>query len=150
MGVKFSNTYAACMEQNCIRLFMAISAYLGHIIEDGDVVNAYAHATAECSQIYIAVYAVLKSWHNARYGTLIKEGNCIPLQKGMQGHPQAGHWWEMHFYSTCANPLRFIPSFKGPTMYCRDEAITQGPTFAIRQVDSLWSPQRTPPTGRRF
>jgi hypothetical protein len=61
MGVKFTNTYASCMEQHCLRLFMAIAAYMGHIIEDGDVVNAYAHAAAEGTQIYIAEDAVFQS-----------------------------------------------------------------------------------------
>jgi hypothetical protein len=81
--------------------------------------------------------AVFESWHNARYGTQIEEGDCIPLHKGMQGHPQAGRWWEKHFDSTCVAPLRLIPSFTEPTMYHRDDAITQRPTFAIRQVDDI-------------
>jgi hypothetical protein len=55
----------------------------------------------------------------------------------MQGHPQKGHWWEKHFNSACAAPLRLIPSFTEPTMYRRDDAVTQGPTFAIRQVDDV-------------
>jgi hypothetical protein len=48
---------------------MAIDAYMVHIIEDGDVVKAYAHAAGEGTQIYIAADAVFQSWHNARYGT---------------------------------------------------------------------------------
>jgi hypothetical protein len=58
MGVKFTNTYAACMDQHCLSLFMVIAAYMGHIIEDGDIVNAYAHAAAEGTHIYIAADAV--------------------------------------------------------------------------------------------
>jgi hypothetical protein len=92
MGIKFSNTYAVCMEHHCLRLFMDIAAYMGHIIEDGDIVNAYVHATSEGTQIYIAVDAVFESWHTTIYGSHIEEGDCITLHKGMQGHPQAGHW----------------------------------------------------------
>jgi hypothetical protein len=125
------------MEQRCLHLFMAIAAYIGHIVEDGNVVNAYAHAAVEGTHIYIAVYTVFKSWHNARYGSHIDEGDCIPLHKGMQGHPQAGHWWENHFDSACATPLRLIPSFTEPRMYRRDDAVTHGPTFAILQVDDI-------------
>jgi hypothetical protein len=124
MGVKFTNTYAACMEQHCIRLFMAIAAYIGHIIEYGDVVNVHAHAAAEGTQIYIAADAIFQSWHNARYGSQINEGNCIPLHKGIQCHPQAGNWWEKKINSACAAPLRLIPSFTEPTMYRRHNAIT--------------------------
>jgi hypothetical protein len=107
MGVKFANTYASCMEQHCLRLFMAIAAYMGRIIEDGDVVNAYAHATAEGTQIYIAADAVFQSWHKARYGSQINEGDCIPLHKGMQGHPPG---WslvgETFQHSLCRPPPR--------------------------------------------
>jgi hypothetical protein len=137
MGVKFYNTYAACMEQHCLRLFMALAAYLSHIIKDGDVVNAYAHAVTEGTQIYISVEPVYKYWHNARYGTQIEEGDCIPLHKGIQGHPQAGHWWGKHFNTACAAPLRLIPSFTEPTMYRRDDAVTKDPMFALRQVDDI-------------
>jgi hypothetical protein len=84
MGVKLSNMYTACMEQHCLRMFMALTAYLGHIIEDGDVVNAYPHAATEGTHIYIVVDHVYKYWHNARYRTKIEEGDCIPLHKGMQ------------------------------------------------------------------
>jgi hypothetical protein len=58
----------------------------------------------------------------------------------MQGYPQAGHWWEKHFNSTCAAPLHLIPSFTESTMYRHDDAVTQGPTFAIRQVDDVICP----------
>jgi hypothetical protein len=137
MGVNFTNTYTSCMGKNCIHLCMAIAAYMGHIIEVSDVVNAYAHAAAKGTQIYIAADAVFQSWHNARYGSQINEGDCIPLHKRMQGQPQDGHWWEKHFNTACAAPLRLIPYFTEPTMYCRDDAVTQGPTFAIRQVDDI-------------
>jgi hypothetical protein len=137
MGVKFSNTYAACMEQHCLRLFCALAAYLGSIICDGDVVNAYAHADAEGTQIYIAVDDVFQSWYNARYGSNVSLGDCIPLHKGMQGHPQAGQWWEKHFDEKCAKPLCIHPSFMEPTMYrCADQVVT-GPTLVIRQVDDI-------------
>jgi hypothetical protein len=116
---------------------MTIAAYMAHIIEDGDVVNAYAHAAAEGTHIYIAADAVFQSWHDARYGSQIDEGDCIALHKGMQGHPQAGHWWGKHFNSACAAPLCLLPSFTEPTVYRRDNAVTDGPTFAIWQVDDV-------------
>jgi hypothetical protein len=104
MGIKFSNTYVACMEQNCLQLFMDLAANLGHIIEDGAVVNAYAYDAAEGTHIYIVVDPIFKYWHNARYGTQIVEGDCIHLHKCMQGHPQAGHWWEKAFRRPSCRP----------------------------------------------
>jgi hypothetical protein len=55
----------------------------------------------------------------------------------MQGHPQAGRWWEKHFDTKCAAPLRIRPSFMEPTMYRCDDDVVSGPTLAIRQVDDI-------------
>jgi hypothetical protein len=55
----------------------------------------------------------------------------------MQGHPQSGHWWEKHFNTDCVAPLYLIQSFTEPMMYRHDDAVTKGPTFALRQVDDL-------------
>jgi hypothetical protein len=55
----------------------------------------------------------------------------------MQGHPHTGHWWEKHFNYACAAPLRLIPSFTEPKIYRHNDAVTKGPTFAIRQVDDI-------------
>jgi hypothetical protein len=67
MGHTFEHTYAACMEQHCFRLFIAFAAQLGFLIEDGNVVNAYAHADAEGPTIYLSVDDVFQSWYLERY-----------------------------------------------------------------------------------
>jgi hypothetical protein len=46
MRAKIGNTYAVCMEQHCIFLVVALTSYLGNIIQDGDIVNDYDHAPA--------------------------------------------------------------------------------------------------------
>jgi hypothetical protein len=55
----------------------------------------------------------------------------------MQGHPQAGQWWEKHFDTKCAAPLHLKPSFMEPAMYRCDDHVVTGPTLAIRQVDDI-------------
>jgi hypothetical protein len=61
IGATIGNTYAACMEQHCLRLFIALSAYLVNLIQNGDVVNAYAHAPAQGTSIYISVDEVFQA-----------------------------------------------------------------------------------------
>jgi hypothetical protein len=97
MGVKFNNTYDACMDQHCLGLFVVLSALLANIIEDGNVVNVYAHADAEGPQIYIVIYDVYQSRHNARYSSQVDLGDCVPLLKATHGHPQVGIWREARF-----------------------------------------------------
>jgi hypothetical protein len=85
------------MEQHCIRLFVALTTYLGNIIEDGDVVNDYTHAEAEGTLIYIVVDDVFKAWFQDRFQTTIHLGSCVRVCKAMQGHPSAGSWWSDFF-----------------------------------------------------
>jgi hypothetical protein len=81
MGAKTGNTYAACMEQHCLRLFVALTAYLGNIIKDGDVVNAYAYAESEGTPIYIFVDDVFKAWFQDRFQTDIPLRSCVRVCK---------------------------------------------------------------------
>jgi hypothetical protein len=90
MGAKIGNTYAACIEHHCIRLFVALTAYLGNIIEDGDVVNAYTHAEAEGTPIYIVANDAFKAWFQDIFQTTIPLESCVKVYKAMQGHPRAG------------------------------------------------------------
>jgi hypothetical protein len=55
MGLTFENIYAVCMDQRCLWLFVALSANLGFLVEDGYIVNAYAYAAAEGPTIFLIV-----------------------------------------------------------------------------------------------
>jgi hypothetical protein len=137
MGHTFEHTYADCMEQHCFWLIIALAAQLGFLIEEGDVVNAYAHADAEGPTIYLSVDDVYQTWYLERFQVDLSIGYCIPLFKAMQGHPEAGNWWSTHFDATCAAPLGITPAFTEPTMYRRDDKQCNGHTLMIRQVDDI-------------
>jgi hypothetical protein len=137
MGLTFEHTYAACMEQHCLCMFVAIAAILGFLIEDGNVVNAYAHADAEGPTIYLVVDDVFQSWYQARFSITLPSGSCVPLLKAMQGHPEAGNWWSNQFDDSYAVPLGLVPAFTEPTMYRRDDTLCSGPTLMLRQVDDI-------------
>jgi hypothetical protein len=115
------NTYAVCMEQHILRLFVAITAYLGNLIGDSDVLNAYAHAPSQGITIYIAVDNVFQAWYLAHLKIEPPLGTCVPFLKAMQGHPSAGTWPSEHFDATCAAPLQLVPAFTEPTLYRRDD-----------------------------
>jgi hypothetical protein len=137
VGHTFEHTYAACMEQHCFRMFIALAAQLGFLIEDCDVINAYAHADAEGPTIYLSVDDVYQAWYLERFQVDLSLGSCVPLLKAMQGHHEAGNWWPKHFDATCAAPLDIAPAFTEPTMYRRDDAKFKGPTLMIRKVDDM-------------
>jgi hypothetical protein len=135
IGTTIGNTYATCMEQHCLRLLIAITAYIGSIIFDGDVVNAHAHANARGAAIYIVVDEVFQEWYKLHLGVTPPLGSCVRIQKAMKGHPGAGTWWSEHFDKECAAPLHIIPAFTEPTIYRRADSVCEVPTFMIRQVD---------------
>jgi hypothetical protein len=137
MGAKIGNTYVACMEHHCLRLFVALTAYLENVIEDGAVINAYAHTPAEVSPIYIVVGDIFQAWYQDGFKILFPLGTCVRICKAMQGHPGAGAWWSNHFDKTCAEPLQLVPAFIEPTIYHRNDCLTDGPTLMIRQVDDI-------------
>jgi hypothetical protein len=90
MDAKIGNTYATCMEQHCLRLFVESTAYLGNIIEDDDVVNAYAHAEAEGTPIFIVVDEVFKTWFQDRFKTDIPLGSCVRVCKAIPARAPGG------------------------------------------------------------
>jgi hypothetical protein len=137
MGAKIGNTYAACVEQHCLRLFVAFTAYLGNVIEDCDVVNAYVHVPTEGSPIYIVVDEVFQAWYQDRFKIMLSLGTCVRICKAVQGHPSAGTWWSDHFDKICAAPLKLVPAFTELTIYCRNDCLTDVPTLMIRQVDDI-------------
>jgi hypothetical protein len=96
------------MEKHVLLLFIALSAALGFLIKDGDVVNAHAHAYGECPVIYLIVYDAFQVWYFERFTCTLEIGPP-PLPKAMQGHPEAGCWWENHF--KCIAPLHLVPDF---------------------------------------
>jgi hypothetical protein len=81
LGLTFKNMYAACMEQHCLYLFVALSACF--FIVDGDVINAYAHAAIEGPNIFLIVYYVFQVWCTARLSVDLSLGSCVPLLKAM-------------------------------------------------------------------
>jgi hypothetical protein len=89
MGLTFENTYTACTEQHCLRLFVALSANLGSLVENVDVVNAYDHAAAGGPTIFLIFDDVFQAWYTAHLGVDLTLGSCVPLLKAMQGHWEA-------------------------------------------------------------
>jgi hypothetical protein len=57
------HTYVARREHNAICLVIALSADLGFLVEDGGVVNAYAHADAKGTILYLIVNNVFQAWY---------------------------------------------------------------------------------------
>jgi hypothetical protein len=90
-----AQTYASCIEQPCMRLFFALSAIHGCTVTIADTKNAFQQAPGPTEKCYLAVDEAIQSWYLKRFGVLLDpKTDVIPLNKAIQGHPEAGRLWE--------------------------------------------------------
>jgi hypothetical protein len=92
---QFTQTYASCIEQPCMRLFFAVAAAKGLTITIADTTNAFQQSPPPSKKCYLLIDDAYRSWHQKRYGTDVNpQTHVIPLNKALQGHPEAGALWE--------------------------------------------------------
>jgi hypothetical protein len=90
-----AQTYASCIEQPCMRLFFALSAIHGCTVTIADTKNAFQQSPPPTEKCYLAVDEAIQSWYFKRFGVkLDPKTDVIPVQKALQGHPEAGRLWE--------------------------------------------------------
>ena len=90
-----TSTYSSCIDQHCLRLFVAISAAKGHTLVFADTSNAFQQSPPPEEQCYLAIDEAYTSWYHKRYGKRLDPNlYVIPLQKSLQGHPTSGVQWE--------------------------------------------------------
>jgi hypothetical protein len=71
-----------------MRLFFAIAAAKGLIVTTAGTTNAFQQSPPPTTQCYPAI-------DDECFGkTIDRRTHVIPLQKALQGHPEAGALWE--------------------------------------------------------
>ena len=92
---QFAQTYASCIEQPCMRLFFAVSAAKSLIVTFADTANAFQQSPPPSEQCYLAIDDAYCSWYLKRFGVAIDpRTHVIPVERALQGHPEAGALWE--------------------------------------------------------
>ena len=92
---QFAQTYASCIEQPCMKLFFAIAAAKGLVISVADTTNAYQQSPPPSKQCFLLIDDAYCSWHRKQFGTDVDPNtHVIPLERALQGHPEAGALWE--------------------------------------------------------
>jgi hypothetical protein len=92
---QFAQTYASCIEQPCMRLFFALAAIYGLIITFGDTSNAFQQSPPPTRKCYLYIDDAYASWYYKRFGQhLDRSAYVIPVERALQGHPEAGRLWE--------------------------------------------------------
>jgi hypothetical protein len=94
--LRFTQTYASCIDQPCMRLFFALSAAMGFVVMGADCTNAYANSLSPTQATYVRIDDAYADWNCSRHGKEVDRSLVLPVLKASQGHPEAGALWEKH------------------------------------------------------
>jgi hypothetical protein len=137
-------TYASCVEQPAMKLFYALCAIYLLIVTVGDSDNAYQQSPPPRKKCYMALDEAFISWFLKRFGLLLDPNLwAIPVERAIQGHPEAGRLWQDHIVSFITGPeLRFTSTGHERNLY---RGIFLGEVVLIcRQVDDFAIGTSTP------
>ena len=91
-----ASTFASCAEHPVFRLFIALSAAENWQIFGGDARDAFAHSPGpSVSTFIIADEAFVEWWLDTR-GDQLPLSTVLPIQRALQGHPEAPKLWETY------------------------------------------------------
>lgn len=98
-AVTLAETYAACVEHPAQRLYWAITASESLVSLGCDVANAFAEAPPPTYPFYMEVDNQFREWwENCMNRPPIPKGYVIPINKALQGHPEAPRLWHQHIH----------------------------------------------------
>jgi hypothetical protein len=145
-----ANTYASCIEHQCMKLFFALAAYLCMIVTYGDVDNAYQNSPSPTEPCYIEADEAYRSWYYKRTGRHINpRTHVIPALRAIQGHPEAGRLFqELILKILQSPPLNFTTTVHERNLY---RGLVDGALVIVaRQVDDFAIGSHCPSTANRL
>ena len=135
--ITLAETYAACVEQPAHRLTWALTAGLNYYALGCDVGNAFAEANGPKDPFYMEVDAPFREWWTEHLGhPPIPLGWVVPINKNLQGHPEAPRLWSKHINRIIIHDLHFTPTTHEPCLYYRLNKHNQL-QLLLRQVDDF-------------
>ena len=83
-------------ELACPTTFFALTAINDHKVYVGDINDAFAHSPNSDVPTYMRSNNAYSEWWKQRYNTDIDRSHVLPVQRCLQGHPEAGQIY-VHF-----------------------------------------------------
>ena len=78
-----------------MKLFFALAAREGMTVTFADTTNAFQQSPPPLKPCYVAVDEAYRDWYLKRHGeTLDTNLHVLPLERALQGHPEAGASFE--------------------------------------------------------
>jgi hypothetical protein len=128
------HTYAPTPDMTDLRLFFALSVLENKMVFGADVSNAFAEAEAPEQVYYMRVDTQYSTWYQSLGHPPIPLGYVIPINKNLQGHPEAPRQWSRHI-DRILRSYSFVPTVHAPCLY---RATVEGEhVLFLRQVDDF-------------
>jgi len=91
-----------------MRLFFALAALHGLIVIVADTSNAFQQLPPPTEQCYLQIDEAYRSWYRKHYNMDVNSTtHVVPLNKALQGHPEAGALWERMIVGILEDELGF-------------------------------------------
>ena len=146
-------TYSSCIASTGGRIFYSLCASLGYVILYGDAINAFQQGGRPQIQCYARLDDAFIEWYHKRFGTLLdKDKHCVPLEKTLQGHPEAGVIWERMIVPILKH-LGFRAAAHEPNLYSGSFKSSTGKSSHVllaRQVDDFTCASKSQDTNHEF
>jgi hypothetical protein len=86
-GIEFSRHYTACISQQGMQIFWAITALRCWVAIGADVVNAFAQSPPPAEPTFVLIDAQMREWIKDQKGIVVDDGDMRPVQCALKGHP---------------------------------------------------------------
>ena len=129
-------TYSSCIEIPALRLLIATMTNLGLGMSFADVYNAFQQSPPPTHQCYVEFDPPMIDWYRKRFNVELDwKRYVIPLNRALQGHPEASALWERLITDILVNKMHFTSVTHERNIYMGK--INDRLVLAGRQVDDF-------------
>jgi len=115
------------------------------IVIVADTSNAFQQSLPPTEQCYLQIDEAYQSWYRKHYNMDIDPTmHVVPLNKALQGHPEAGALWERMIVGILKDELGFRSTTHECNLYCSE--IDGKLVLVCRQVDDFAIASKDPKT----
>ena len=146
--ITVGDTYAGSLDHTGARLFWATAALKNLKVYGADVSNAFAEAPPPVDPLYMTVDEPFRDWWESLHRDPIQRGYVLPVQKAIQGHPEAPRLWQNLIHSILTNDMKLTPTTHEPCLY--SGTFEKKSIYFLRQVDDFAIACRSETIAKRF
>jgi hypothetical protein len=116
-GIEYARHYTACISQQGIRIFWAITALRGWVAIGADTVNAFVQSPPPSEPTFVLVDDQMHEWLKQQKRIQVDDGGVHPVLCDLQRHPESGSIWSDKVESYLKNNLHFTSPVHEPYIY---------------------------------